>query len=87
MIERIEFIDAGFRQIVNSEGVKGLVDDYASGVEARANANIPAGSKGFKKQTLKGHYAGGRWISFVASQDRAAVAAESENKVLSQAVK
>lgn len=87
MIERLEFIDAGFRQIVNSEGVKNLVDDYATGVESRANANLPAGSKGFKKETLKGHYAGGRWISFVASQDRAAVAAESESKVLSKAVK
>lgn len=87
MIEKIEFIDAGFRQIINSEGVKDLVDDYATGVEARANANVPAGSKGFKKETLKGHYAGGRWISFVTSQDRAAVVAESENKVLSQAVK
>lgn len=87
MIERLEFIDAGFRQIVNSAGVKDLVDDYASGVESRANANIPGKSKGFKKETIKGYYAGGRWISFVASQDRAAATAEAESKVLSKAVK
>lgn len=85
-IEKIEWNDAGFKAIVNCENTKKLIDDYASGVEARANANAPAKSKGFKKETIKGYYAGGRWISFVSSQDIAAAKAESENKVLSKAV-
>lgn len=85
-IEKIEWNDAGFKAIVNCENTKKLIDDYASGVEARANANAPANSKGFKKHTIKGYYAGGRWVSFVTSEDRAAAKSESENKSLSKAV-
>ena len=85
-IEKIEWNDAGFKAIVNCENAQKLIDDYASGVEARANANAPAGSKGFKKETIKGYYAGGRWVAFVSSQDRSAAKAESEDKVLSKAV-
>lgn len=85
-IEKIQWNDAGFRAIVNCEKTRELIDDYASGVEARANANAPAKSKGFKKQTIKGYYAGGRWVSFVSSQDIAAAKSESEDKSLSRAV-
>lgn len=85
-IEKIEWNNAGFKAIVNCENTRKLIDDYASGVEARANANVPAGSKGFKKQTIKGYYAGGRWVSFVTSQDISAAKSESENKSLSKAV-
>ena len=52
-IEKIEWNDAGFKAIVNCENAKKLIDDYASGVEARANANAPAGSKGIKKESIK----------------------------------
>ncbi len=86
-LERIEWNNAGFKQIVNCENTRQLIDDYAAGVEARANANAPAGSRGFRRHTIKGYYAGGRWVSFVDSLDRAAYKAESENKVLSRAVK
>lgn len=85
-IERIEWNDAGFKAIVNCENTRKLIDDYASGVETRANANAPANSKGFGKQTIKGYYAGGRWISFVYSQDKSAAKSEAENKSLSKAV-
>lgn len=85
-IERIEWNNAGFKAIVNCENTRKLVDNYASEVAARANANAPAGSKGFKKDTIKGNYGGGRWISFVSSQDRSAAKSESENKALSKAV-
>ena len=85
-IEKIEWNNAGFKAIVNCENTRKLIDDYASGVEARANANAPANSKGFKKHTIKGYYAGGRWVSFVTSEDRAAAKSEAENKSLSKAV-
>lgn len=85
-IEKIEWNDAGFKAIVNCENTRKLIDDYASEVEARANANAPANSKGFKKHTIKGYYAGGRWVSFVTSEDRAAAKSEAENKSLSKAV-
>ncbi len=85
-IEKIEWNNAGFKEIVNCENTRKMIDDYASGVEARANANAPAKSKGFKKRTIKGYYGGGRWVSFVSSQDRSAAISESENKSLSKAV-
>lgn len=83
---KIKFKSSGFREILLSSGVNSSVTAAANGIQARANANAPAGSEGFGCKVWKGGYGGGRWVASVTSLDKKAAAAESENKVLSKAV-
>lgn len=82
---QIEFISAGFREILFSDGTESAVDAVAKRIQAEANAGV-TNSKGFSANTWKGGYGGGRWVASVTSQDSAATTAESENQVLSKAV-
>lgn len=77
---KIEFISEGFRQILNSEGVKACVLSEAERIQARANDN----SNGhFNAKVWSGGYGGGRWVASAFSTEKA----ESEDKALTKAVK
>ncbi len=83
---KIQFISAGFREILASDGVKALVDDAASEIQSKANANLLEDSEGYEKTVMYGGYGGGRWVGFVQCTDRASCVAEAEYNALSGAV-
>ena len=83
---KIEFISAGFREILASDGVKALVDDAASEIQSKANANLLEDSEGYEKTVMYGGYGGGRGVGFVQCTDRASCIAEAEYNALSGAV-
>lgn len=84
---RLEFNSDGFRQILKSDGVKGLVQKQSDTIKNRANANINGESEGFSSETIYGGFGGGRWVGFVSTTDEASQRAESEDKALSRAVR
>lgn len=84
---KIEFVSAGFKEILNSDGVRDAVDRAAQDIKAKADAGIQGESNGFQVKTYPGKFGGGRWISVVATTDRASMVAESEDKALTRAVK
>lgn len=85
MATRIVFNSAGFKEILESDGVHDLVQETADGICDRANANNNRGGE-FATNVIKGGYGGGRWIGFVKSTDEKSAQAEAEDKALSGAV-
>ena len=83
---KIEFISAGFREILLSDGVKALVDEATTEIQSKANANLLEDSNGYEKTVMYGNYGGGRWVGFVQCTDRASCVAEAEYNALSGAV-
>ena len=86
MATRIVFNSAGFKEILESDGVHDLVQETADGICDRANANNTRGGEGFATSVIHGNYGGGRWIGFVKSTDEKSAQAEAEDKALSGAV-
>lgn len=86
---KIEFDSDGFKQILNSEGTRALLEGKAEEICARANANVSnIDTAGYKVTTLHAtKYKDGRWLSHVQAADYAAAVAEAENKSLTKAVK
>lgn len=85
---KLEFFSEGFKQILNSDGVKALVQSKGDEICAKANANVGGiETDGFKVTVMPGNYGGGRWIAHVQAADYAAAVAEAENKALTRAVK
>ena len=88
----IEFNSDGFRQILLSSGVQGVVAEATQQIAARANANlIDTSSEGYEGTVMEsprmsGYGNGGRWVGFVRALDYKAMADEAENKSLSRAV-
>ena len=84
----IDFLQgAGFRQLLNSDEVKDMVEGHVNAIKARADANLNgAESEGFNEKVIMGGYGGGRWVGIVGTSDLATVIAESENKALTKAV-
>ena len=80
-IDRIEFPDEGYRALLNSQEVEQLVLGHAQEIATRANE--ASGLESFRAHSVK---AGTRYIAFAGTTDDASVRAESEDKVLSQAV-
>ena len=78
---RIEFNEDGFRELLNSEGCKELVQEAAQGIAERANAN--SGLDSFEATAVQ---AGTRWVAFASSTDKESAAAESEDKALTRAI-
>ena len=62
------------------------VDDAASEIQSKANANLLEDSEGYEKTVMYGGYGGGRWVGFVQCTDRASCIAEAEYNALSGAV-
>ena len=59
-ITKIEFIDAGFKAILTSEGCQEVVGQTAQSICDKANANNDRGGEGFRSSTQVGGYGGGR---------------------------
>lgn len=83
-ISRIEFNSAGFKELLNSDGVYDLVQSTTDAIAKKANENY--GGDAFQPTVIKGFYGGGRWIGFVTSTDRESAAAESEDQALTRAL-
>jgi hypothetical protein len=77
---KIDFISEGFRAILTSGEVRGLVSSTAQDIASRAG-------EGFEVDTILGNYGGGRWISVVSARTREANAEQSENHVLNNALR
>lgn len=85
-IEKIEFISAGFKEILNSGGVAAIITKHTEAVCERANANLTEESEGFRSKVFQG--AGqGRVVGTVYTTDHASRVAEAEEKALSRAVR
>lgn len=79
---KLEFNSQGFAQILASEGCHELVQSVAEEIAERANAN--SGLDTFVATSVK---APTRYIGFASTTDRASLAAESEDKALTRALK
>ena len=84
MIENIVFNSAGFREILESEGVKDLIQNTAGEICNKANEN--AGFDGYEVRLQHMGYGGGRIGAFISSKDKKAAQAESEEKALTRAL-
>ena len=85
-ISNIQFNSAGFKAILESGGVKDMVQDTANQICERANANNERGGQGFGVKVKHLGYGGGRWGAFIYAKDAKATQAESEEKALTKAV-
>ena len=85
-ITNIQFNSAGFKAILESGGVKDMVQDTANQICERANANNERGGQGFGVTVKHLGYGGGRWGAYIYSKDQKAAQAESEDKALTKAV-
>lgn len=83
-IDEITFISQGFKQVLESDGVRDLIQQHADEICERANANF--GGDGFAVNVRHFGYGGGRWGAFISSVNRRAAAAESEEHVLTRAI-
>ena len=81
---RIQFISAGFKEILCGGGVKEAVTEAAEAMQGKANENNMRGGNGY--EVKMGRYGGGRWVAYVSASDDESNAAESEDKALSKAV-
>lgn len=83
----IEFISAGFAEILTSAGTMSAVASTTEAIKSRANANNTRGGTGFWSGTRIGHaYGSERALGFVYTSDKKSAIAESEDKALSEAV-
>lgn len=83
---RIEFNSKGFKEILNSNGTKNIIESAAKRIQSKANGNLTKKSEGYSVKTWRGNYGGGRWVSSVRTTDHNSMVEESENKALSRAV-
>ena len=86
MSVRLEFISDGFKELLCSDGVQGVVQSAAAGIQARANANanLSEDSTGYYMRTVQGSV--GRWLGFVGATDHETLVAESEYQALTKAM-
>ena len=85
-IDKITFNNDGYKEILTSAGVQGLVEEHTSAICAKANANMTEeDSNGYKYKVEQGGKAG-RWIGVIYSTNWASLRDETENKALSRAV-
>ena len=84
----IEFFTEGFRQVLTSAEVKGVLEELANGICDKANANVSdPESDGFAVETkISTKMKNERWLAFVYAQDHGAYKAESEDKALTRAM-
>ena len=78
-IEKIEFIDQGFKDLLLCDGTKDIILDKAAQIAVRAG-------EGFSYDILQG-YNGSRWIAFVHSDTKKAAKEEAEYGILSGAIR
>ena len=85
-ITKIEFISAGFKGILNSPGVESMIRQHTEAVCNRANGNLHVESEGYESKIYTGS-GQGRVVGVVHTTDHASMAAETEEKALSRAVR
>ena len=81
---KIVFNSAGFKALLNTDGVHQLVEVLSQDIADKANSNY--GGDGFQVTTKVGGYGGGRWIGFVTATDKDSLKAESEDSALTRAL-
>lgn len=81
---KIVFNSAGFKALLNTDGVHQLVEVLSQDIADKANSNY--GGDGFQVTTKVGGYGGGRWIGFVTATDEDSLKAESEDSALTRAL-
>lgn len=86
MSVKIEFISKGFKDILYSPGTNELLQNIGDDIRDRANESLPD-REGFVSNVQSGGYGGGRYISFVRTDNNAAALEESENMTLTKAVR
>lgn len=79
-VVKIKFNSAGFREVLQSDGAKSLVKSATDSKAAQVS-----GQGEFRHGVFLGGPAG-RWIGYVAADDKKALKAESEDKVLSRLI-
>ena len=81
-----EWNHSGFRSILNSPGVEGIITNHTVAICTRANANVPANSEGFGYKIYTGGRQG-RVVGVLFPNDEAAFIAETEEKAASRAIR
>ena len=85
-VKSIKFVSAGFKSILNSSGVESMIRQQTEAIRDRANGNLHVDSEGFESKVYTGS-GQGRVVGVVHTTDYASMAAESEEKALSRAVR
>lgn len=94
-IAKIQFISDGFRDILQTEGTQTVVQEVTESIKQNCVANFAAVSldgvdadAAFNtevKQATASQYRG-RYVGFVSTSDPYAVAAETEDKIMTRAL-
>ena len=79
---RIEFNSEGFKELLQSEGMRKLVSDNAKAIQQRAGGD----EAGYSEHEYMGGYGQGRWVGTVEAATEEARRDEAENKTLTKAV-
>ena len=85
-ISRFKFISAGFKETLNSPGVESMIRQKTEEIRDRANGNLHTESEGYGSKIYTGG-GQGRVVGVVFTTDRASMAAETEEKALSRALR
>lgn len=81
-LTKIEFIDAGFKGIFQSDGCKQIIEQTTERV--RDEANVNGNCDGFESQVVMGRI--GRHIGLIRATDNKSLQAASEDKALERAL-
>lgn len=84
-ITNIEFLNDGFKAILQSDGCRELVETTTQEIAEKANANNTRGGTGFETTVLYGTRAG-RYVGFVHTTDKNSEIAEAEDGALTRGV-
>lgn len=81
---KIEWNDAGFIGLLNSDGVYREVESVTTRICNEANSNNRRGGEGFESHMEKGR--SHRWVGLIGPVDYQAIVAASEDKALERAL-
>lgn len=84
-VTKLQFLNQGFKDVLNSSGCQNVVFQNAQRICNEANGNNNRGGEGFSFHVIKGTKAK-RYVGFVYAEDNMADIAESEDKALTRAV-
>ena len=85
-IKITEWNHAGFKGILNSPAVENIIRQKTEEIRDRANGNLHTESEGYGSKIYTGG-GQGRVVGVVFTTDRASMAAETEDKALSRAIR
>lgn len=82
---KIEFVNAGFKGILQSDGCEDLVKQTTERICSEANGNNTRGGKGFESKVILSGRAG-RYIGLIKPSDKKAITAASEDSAVERAL-